>query len=121
VALPKGFAGSFDDSVASSLDLNELLIHSPSSTYFMKIDGDGQVDVGAEDGDIAIVDRALTPINGDLVVVVIDGELILKQFQDSQNQTALISRSGENTILITEHSKIEFWGVLTASIKQFRK
>ncbi len=120
MALPKGFAGSFDDSVASALDLNDLLINSPSSTYFMKINGDGQVNEGAEDGDIAIVDRALTPINGDLVVVVIDGELVLKQFQDTHTQKALLSKSGEETLLITEHSKIEFWGVLTASIKQFR-
>ena len=118
MSLPKGFAGSYDDQVASSLDLNQLLIHRPASTYFMRVQGDGQVSEGAEDGDVIVVDRALTPSDGDLVIAELDGELVLKQFKDTQTGRSLCSRDGSEVIDIQDQD-IQFWGVVTASIKQY--
>jgi DNA polymerase V len=120
MTLPKGFAGSFDDQVSSSLDLNQLLIHSPASTYFMRVQGDGLISEGADDGDIVIVDRALQPSDGDLVIAVLGGELSLKQLHINKSARSLTSRSGSEVILIDDETDIEFWGVVTTSIKQFR-
>ncbi len=120
MALPKGFAGSFDDQVSSSLDLNQLLVHSPASTYFMRVHGEGLISEGSDDGDIVIVDRALQPSDGDLVVAVLGGELSLKQLHINKSARSLSSRSGSEIIPINDETDIEFWGVVTASIKQFR-
>lgn len=41
-----------------ALDLNQLLIKRPSSTYLFRISGHLWADQGVYDGDVAIVDRA---------------------------------------------------------------
>ncbi len=120
-ALPRGFAGSFDDQVADGLDLNSLLISHPASTFFMRVDGDGLVSEGAEEGDVVIVDRSLTAVNEDIVVAIIEGEFLLKQFVENKTETRLLSHCGDNSILLDDESEIEIWGVVTASIRQFRR
>ncbi len=119
--LPRGFAGSFDDQVSGSLDLNPLLIQHPAATYFMRVDGNGLVSEGAADGDIVIVDRSLTPLNEDIVVVVIDGAFMLKQLNITSSGKLLSSHFGDDNISLDDDSDIEFWGVVTASIRQYRR
>lgn len=51
-----------------ALDLNTLLVEQPSSTYLFRISGHTWADQGIFDGDIAVIDRALSPRRTDLVV-----------------------------------------------------
>jgi hypothetical protein len=51
------------------LDVGALLDTSDSnSTYLFRISGHTWADQGVYDGDIAVIDRALTPNNSDLVI-----------------------------------------------------
>jgi DNA polymerase V len=117
-ALPKGFAGSYDDQLSGRLDLNQLLIKHPSSTYFMRVEGDGLVAEGTQDGDLVIVDRGLTPKSSDLVIAVVDGALLLRQLKMDGDDRCLISDDGAITPL-TEGQSIEVWGVVTTSVRQY--
>ncbi len=120
-ALPKGFAGSYDDAMRGSLDLNQLLVSRPASTYFVRVEGDNMASQGAYAGDILIVDRSLSPKNEDVVIVVIDGEMLVRQLSDTAAGRALVSGDTNSSIDLNEDTNIEFWGVATASIRQFRK
>jgi hypothetical protein len=51
-----------------ALDLNQLLIERPSSTYLFRISGHTWADQGVYDGDVAIVDRAQRSDMRDLVI-----------------------------------------------------
>lgn len=119
--LPRGFAGSFDDQVAGSLDLNALLISHPAATYFMRVDGDGLVSEGTDTGDILIVDRSLSPVNDDIVVAVVDGEFVVKQYHISETEKSLLSHYGESAITLNSDSEIALWGVVTATIRKYRR
>jgi DNA polymerase V len=50
------------------LSLDQLLFKRPSSTYLFRLSGHQWSREGIADGDIAVVDRALTAKPGDLVV-----------------------------------------------------
>ena len=52
-----------------SLDLNQHLIKHPSSSYLFRVAGHLWASDGVFDGDIAIIDRALTPRPTDLVII----------------------------------------------------
>jgi hypothetical protein len=52
-----------------SLDLNRHLIKRPSSSFMFRVAGHHWSDQGVFDGDIAIIDRALTPQQTDLVII----------------------------------------------------
>ena len=51
-----------------ALDLNQLLVQRPASTYLFRISGHSWADQGVYDGDVAVVDRALAAQANDLVV-----------------------------------------------------
>ncbi len=63
------------------IDLNQLLIQHPSATYFVKASGDSMIDGGISDGDLLIVDSAITASHGDIVIAAVDGEFTVKKLQ----------------------------------------
>lgn len=65
------------------IDLNQLLVKHPISTFFMRIASDmPELDLRADD--VVLVDRSLKPKPNDLVVIsqADDSELKLARFQD---------------------------------------
>lgn len=65
----------------SQMDLEKYLIEHPASTYFVKVKGDSMEDAGIRQGDIVILDRSLTPKNGDIVIASLEGDVTLKYFE----------------------------------------
>ncbi|MGL6134120.1 MAG: LexA family protein, partial [Prochlorococcaceae cyanobacterium] len=59
-----GFPSPADDYVEGCIDLNEVLIRHPSSTFFLRVSGDSMRDAGILDGDLLVVDRAIEPRAG---------------------------------------------------------
>ena len=60
------------------LDLNTLLIASPLSTFFMRVRGHRLRDWGVHDGDLLLIDRAIDPRPGQLVVAAHGGRFLLR-------------------------------------------
>lgn len=68
VAIHAGFPNPAAERSSAPLSLDKLLVRHPSSTYFFRIRGHHWHGHGVFDGDIAVVDRALTPRDRELVV-----------------------------------------------------
>ncbi len=68
VSVHTGFPNPALDASLDNLDLNKLLIKHPSGTFFMRISGSDWSTQGIFDGDIAIIDRVVSPKPNDLVI-----------------------------------------------------
>src|SRR5262249_20315968 len=103
VSIHSGFPNPATDKSLHTLDFNQLLIEHTASTYLFRIQGNEWQEVGVFDGDIAVIDRALDPRKTDVVLWWHDkaGEFAISKYPDVP---------GEATC----------WGVVTASIHQFR-
>lgn len=114
-----GFPSPADDYTEGPLDLNEHLIKHPAATFFVRVSGDSMRDAGIFPGDLLVVDRALEPANGKVVVAIVDGELTVKRLKKCGNRPYL---SPENPayqpIWIDEGQAFEVWGVVTHVIHQ---
>ena len=78
VSVRAGFPSPADDFVVERLDIMQLLVKHPQATYFWRVRGDSMQDAGIEDGSIIVVDRAVRPKHGCIVVALIDGECTVK-------------------------------------------
>ncbi len=76
-----GFPSPAQDYVEDRLDINQLVIKHPNATYFIRVSGDSMIDAGIGDGDLLVVDRALTAQHGDIVVAAVDGEFTVKELR----------------------------------------
>lgn len=68
VSVHAGFPNPGADRRTAPLSLDRLLIRHPSSTYFFRIEGHSWADHGIFDGNLALIDRAVTPRPQDLVI-----------------------------------------------------
>lgn len=114
-----GFPSPADDYMEGALDLHEHLIRHPSATFYCRVCGDSMTGAGIFDGDLLIVDRALTPRDGDVVLALINGELTCK-ILDSQRRRLLAANPGYPAIPIPEGGNFEVEGVVISSIRRHR-
>jgi DNA polymerase V len=61
------------------IDLNRELVASPLSTVLMRVQGEAMVADGLCDGDLVVIDRALDPRPGCLVVAIWEGRFIVRR------------------------------------------
>jgi DNA polymerase V len=113
-----GFPSPADDYLDRALDFNELLIHNPAATFAVRIAGESMTGRGLFPGDIAVVDRSLTPTNGCVVLALIDGEFTLKCYRASGGIITLeAANPAYPNIAISEETGLEVWGVVKHSIR----
>jgi DNA polymerase V len=76
-----GFPSPAADFVEKTLDLNELCVKHPAATYFVRVEGESMIDAGILAGDVLVVDRALKPRHGQIVIAEVLGEMTVKQLE----------------------------------------
>lgn len=113
-----GFPTLAEEQVVDAVCLNDLLIHDPSSTYLLKVDGDSMKDVGVMRGDMVIVNRSVTPRAGDMVVAEIDHEWTLKFLMKKGSQLFLRAANKMYPDMYPRE-QLRFGGVVTGVVRKF--
>lgn len=117
---PCGFPSPADDYLDRPLDFNELLITHPAATFAVRVSGLSMIGAGIFPGDIAVVNRAITPCNDCIVLALLDGEFTIKRYQIRSGAITLHPENREfRDIVIQEGQEFEVWGVVTSSIRKF--
>ena len=115
--VPTGFPSPAADYREDRIDLNEYLIKHPSATYFVFTGGDSMINAFIPPKAMLIVDRAITPENGDIVYAEIDGEFTVKYLKKNEHKSWLYpANSKYKPIEITSERDCIIWGVVTAII-----
>lgn len=115
-----GFPSPADDYVCKRIDLNDVLVTHPQATFMLRVAGDSMRDEGIDDGDMLVVNRAIKPRHGHIVVAVLDQDFAVKKLYLRGGRLKL--KAGNPTypeIVPAEGQTVEIWGVVTSCIKQF--
>ena len=112
-----GFPSPADDYVESRIDLNDVLIRHPSSTFFLRVSGDSMRDAGILDGDLLVVDRAIEPRAGLVVVAVLEGAFTLKYLRRHRGRWRLEAAHPDYPPLaLGDGDDSRIWGVAIHAI-----
>ncbi len=118
--VPAGFPSPADDHVQATLDLNEHLVHHRESTYFVRVQGHSMTGAGIFDGDLLVVDRALEPVAGKIIIAVVDGELTVKRLDYEGKRPILRAQNPHfKDIPLNDGQELQCWGVVTSAIRTF--
>lgn len=88
----------------------------------MRAAGAAMQGAGIDDADVLLVDRAIQPAHGHIVVAVVDGELVCRRLWKQAGSTRLEVAFTDNPathadIVPDEGMPLEVWGVVTTVIK----
>lgn len=112
-----GFGAAADDYMERGIDLNEQLILNKPATFFFRMNGDAMVNAGIQSGDVLIVDRSIKAANGKIIVAAINGDLVVRRYQQTFNRLTLVAENPRyGNIELNEFTEFTTWGVVTCVI-----
>lgn len=117
--VPAGMPSPAGNDVDGALDLFGLLVRHPADTFFCQVAGDSMEGAGIFDGDILIVDRAVKPLHGDVVVAAVAGEVTCK-YLDKNRHRLLPANDKYRPIELPDGSDLVIEGVVVHSIRCHR-
>jgi DNA polymerase V len=113
-----GFGSPSGDTGVTRLDLNDILIRHPQATFLMRVAGDAMREAGIDSGDLVLVDRAIPPTHGHVVIAVVDEEFVCRRLCRQGNDIRLqATQPGSADIVAGEGMDLQLWGVVTQVIK----
>jgi DNA polymerase V len=115
-----GFPSPADDYLESPIDLNDLLIKKPSSTFLVRAKGDSMIGSGIFDNSILVVDRSLNIRNGLICVVRLKDEFMVKRYFNTGLHIVLRPDNPKykDTIITPDFEDFEIWGIVRSIITQ---
>ena len=119
-----GFPSPAEDYMNDSLDFNKDLIKHPEATFYGRVEGDSMINLGIDEGDIAVIDRSIEAEHGDIVVSYINGEFNIKLLDLTHKKDGYIELKSANpkspNFRIDEDDNFEVWGVVIWTIKKWK-
>ena len=117
VLVAAGYPSPAQDYFDGRINLNDHLIKDVTSTYIIRVSGHSMEGAGISDGDELIVNRALEPKDGSIVVAVLDGELTVKRLRITATGVVLQAENPDYPdIVVPELSSLNVWGVASVSL-----
>jgi DNA polymerase V len=113
-----GFGSPSGDSGVGRLDLNDILVRHPQATFLMRIAGDAMREAGIDSGDLVLIDRAIAPSTGHVVIAVVGDEFVCRRLIKQGNELRLCAaQAGTADIVAGDSEVFQVWGVVTQVIK----
>ncbi len=115
--IPAGFPSPAEEWIEKRLDLNDLVLLHPTTTFYAQVEGNSMWGAGIYDGDIVVVDRALEATDTSIVVARLDGEFTIKRLHLLPDKTLLRAEHPDYPLLdVSSISDFQVWGVVTCVI-----
>lgn len=115
-----GFPAPADDMVEKILDINDLVVENPASTFFVRVAGDSMEGAGIFSGDVLVVDRSVEARDGKIVVAAVYGEMVVKRLKKTPAGFILQSENDAyEPISLADNDECFIWGVCVGSVRVF--
>ena len=119
-----GFPSPSDDYRHETLDFNRDYIRHPEASFYGDVEGDSMKDAGIFNGDRVIIDRAVEPHDGSIVIAWVGGEGFTMKYLDlTHRKDGYIELRPANpdypVFKIDDPDNFEVWGTVVHLIRTF--
>ena len=119
VSVAAGFPSPAEDHQVERIELMSQLVKHPQATFYVRIQGDSMRDAGILDGSVVLVDKAIKPRHGHIVIAVVDGDFTCKRLHQRGSTMRLKAENPAYPDIVPKEAQpVEVWGVVVATIHQ---
>ena len=116
-----GFPSPAEDYVHETLDFNRDYIRHPEASFYGDVEGDSMKDAGIFDGDRVIIDSAVEPHQGSIIVAFWNGEFTIKYLDLTHKKDGYIELRPANpdypVFKVEAGDDFQVWGVVIHLIR----
>lgn len=114
-----GFPNPADEFFRDAINIGELLVKNPDSTYYGYAWSDSMEPIIYE-GSMLLVDISVEIRNGNYAVVELDGDFCMKRFWKEEGVIKLYSENAKyEPIIVTEGMRFSIFGKIMNAIQSF--
>jgi repressor LexA len=84
-----GFPTAAEEELADTMTMDEYLIKNREATFMLRVSGDSMEEAGIIEGDMVLVERNVTPKEGDIVIAEVDHAWTMKYFKKDKGEIYL--------------------------------
>jgi len=117
MSVAAGLPVAAENDIDRSVDINEFIVSHPLTSFFVRVSGWDLISRGIDDCDILLVDTSIQPSHDNLVLVNLNGNYYVKNYQIVDGEILLESDSDFYLPLrINDDFEYQIVGVVTVSI-----
>lgn len=115
-----GFPSPASDYGELALDANEYLVRHRAASYYFSVEGDSMSGVGILDSDKVLVDRAIEPQHGHIVIAVVNNAYTMKRLYRRHGRIELHAENPAYApICLKDGEELQIWGVVVGLIRKY--
>ncbi|MDA8299160.1 MAG: transcriptional repressor LexA [Deltaproteobacteria bacterium] len=114
-----GFPSPAEEELLDSISIDKLLIKNPNSSFMLEVSGDSMINVGIMPKDFVVVDKSLTPKEGDIVIARVDGDWTIKYLR-KDNGKYILEAANPKYGIITPKQELTVAGVVVGTIRKYK-
>ena len=116
-SIPAGFPSPALDYMEQPVSLDEMYVNDPLSTFLFDCIGDSMINAFIPPKARLVIDRSITPKNGDIVLAEYNGEFTVKIFYKTEFKCKLVAANPKYPdIELSGEHQLQVFGVVTAVI-----
>jgi DNA polymerase V len=108
-----GFPNPATDHAERNLNLHQYAVRHEEATFFWRARGEAMREAGITDGDLLIVDRFVDARPGDVVVVAVAGEFLVRRWRREADGALLYTEHPDYPpLVISSETDYQIWGTV---------
>ena len=116
-----GFPSPAKDYQEDVIELSKYLVQHPSATFYFRVSGDSMINASMPDGALLVVDKAIKPASGMIVLAVVSGEFTVRRIVQTRKALVLHPENpAYKPLTVTEEMNMQIWGVVTAVVVKYK-
>lgn len=112
------FVSAAEEELVDVLSLDDYLLSNRSACFLVKIEGNSMINAGIMPKDLVVLERGRKPINGDVVVIDLNGQSLMKIYENYAGQLKFVAGNGKDKPLVPEEN-LKIYGVVTGVIRKY--
>jgi DNA polymerase V len=110
-----------DDHVEDYIGINDLIAH-PDRSFSLRVSGDSMTGANIHSGNLLFVDRVVEPMDGDIAIAAVNGELTVKRLRWGNDGLMLLAENPNyEPLIIGVDTDFYVWGVVTDVLQRLRR
>lgn len=116
-----GFPTPISAHEEDSLDINDIVVTNPHTTFYVRVSGNSMIDANIKEGDILVIDKSLEAKHNDVIIAVVDGDFTVKTLYLKDGVVKLVPANLEYPeIILKDEQELKVWGVVSYTIHKNR-